>query len=33
MAKYLANAVTGLLVVAPALLAAVLVSGFLAPGH
>jgi hypothetical protein len=33
MAKYLANAATGLLVAAPALLAAVLVSGLLVPGH
>jgi hypothetical protein len=33
MARYLANAVTGVLIVAPALLAAVLVSGLLIPGH
>jgi hypothetical protein len=33
MAKLLANTITGLLVVAPALLAAVLVSGLLVPGH
>ena len=33
MAKYLTNAVTGLLIVAPALLAVVLVSGLLVPGH